>query len=256
MTGEFYRYTGEFGYELSVAIPYANALNMANKLSSTCAVEDTQPLYFFSPCHIETQDQRDEKKDYDGIPYHLAEYISKRYLNDKDWIPPDYKSKYYNNVFVFDKPILVIGNKCNKNVHTLNGEQCISLEMLDWIIRAYKDKYEIIYNRMHGEEGYIDYGDDDLIRKYGVTHIDDLTIDGSRCLTQLMLYANTNNFISVQGGQAVLCSYFNGKNIIYAKYGKEVAFNDYKNNYHRFSEAKIYHVLDDESLKKTILEQL
>ena len=38
---------------------------------------------------------------------------------------------------------------------------------------------------------------------------------------QCKIYANCEHFISVQGGNSVLCSYFGGINLIYCRRGKD-----------------------------------
>lgn len=57
----------------------------------------------------------------------------------------------------------------------------------------------------------------------------------------MMIYANCDNFISVQGGSSVFTSYFGGKNIIFAKKGGELKHNSY-NGYNKFSGSQIFHV--------------
>jgi hypothetical protein len=50
----------------------------------------------------------------------------------------------------------------------------------------------------------------------------------------------SDNFLSVQGGNSVVASFFGGRNIILAVFGDETPekYNDYS-YYHRFSNASI-----------------
>ena len=58
---------------------------------------------------------------------------------------------------------------------------------------------------------------------------------------QLLIHANCNNFISVQGGNAVLASYFGGTNIIYARKGCELSCDSYHGHYKKYSNCNIFH---------------
>ena len=56
-----------------------------------------------------------------------------------------------------------------------------------------------------------------------------------------MIHANCNNFISVQGGNAVLASYFGGTNIIYAREGSELSCDSYNGHYKKYSNCNVFH---------------
>ena len=126
----------------------------------------------------------------------------------------------------------------------------------DWIFSNYKDRYEIIYNRFRPEMGYddtvdtMDLGEWDLVSSHGITTIQDLKKDGQNYNElQLMLYANCDKFITVQGGTSILASFFGGDNIIFARKGMEIKKRSYKNWYHLFGGSKIHHALDNSALK-------
>ena len=58
------------------------------------------------------------------------------------------------------------------------------------------------------------------------------------------MFANTDHFISVQGGYSILCSYFQGTNIIYGaksalRTADEINYRTYDRCYHKFSGATI-----------------
>ena len=58
---------------------------------------------------------------------------------------------------------------------------------------------------------------------------------------QLLIHSNCNNFISVQGGNCVLASYFGGTNIIYAKKGQELSCDSYNGHYKKYSNCNVLH---------------
>ena len=56
-----------------------------------------------------------------------------------------------------------------------------------------------------------------------------------------MLHSNCEHFISVQGGNCVLASYFGGTNIIFARAGAELSCNAYNGHYKRYSNCNVLH---------------
>ena len=70
-----------------------------------------------------------------------------------------------------------------------------------------------------------------------------------------MLHANSAHFISVQGGNSVIASYFGGTNIIFCKRGTELVRSEYRLLYPKFSNAKIIYLSTSETLRRTVLEE-
>jgi ribosome-binding ATPase YchF (GTP1/OBG family) len=170
-------------------------------------------------------------------------------------LPPDYKSYYKNDEFIFDKPILIVANKYLKDPWANNKiMNNINLNTLEWIFDNYKENYEIIYNRM-SKENNLTFQDRELCKKYNIKMLENI-IKTSYNITQVKLYANAKKFISVQGGQAVLCSYFGGTNIILSQTGKDVKHKDFYKTYPRLSGAKIIWEKEIKELKKRIKENL
>jgi len=58
---------------------------------------------------------------------------------------------------------------------------------------------------------------------------------------QLLIHANCDNFISVQGGNSVLASYFGGINVIYSKRGSELVCGAYSGHYKKYSNCDVVH---------------
>jgi hypothetical protein len=147
------------------------------------------------------------------------------------WRPPPYKAIFRNPQFVFDKEILVIQNKYatepwkHKSATGTPVERpyvFIPLDVLDRLFGTLKERYQIIYNRYTEtiDASLVqDLGDFDLIsEKYpDVLTIQDLArkhrLDHDE--TQLMVYANTDRFVGVQGGGGLLMHYFGGRAVIF-----------------------------------------
>ncbi len=241
------QFYGEFGYELIAVIPYAYWLFKRNKLIFTRGVKDTKCLYYFSKNHSEL----DKKRLCLNVKSFPIGHIHKKKINKKMWEPPPYKKIYKNNRFVWDNPICVIGNK-----YTVEWSgppvNYISLEILKELFKILQKKYQIIYNRPTSidiaEDQQRDHNFQDfaILKEqfpYVITmqNLNKNNKDLSYNQIQMMIYANCNRFISVQGGNCVFTSYFGGKNIILAMRGAELKYNSY-NWYHKLSGSKIFHV--------------
>jgi len=241
------QFFGEFGYELIGVIPYAYWLHKRNKLNATKSSIDSKCLYYFSNNHLEINIKRKTVtlSDFPWGDIHIAQ------INTSQWRPPPYKSEYINKKFVWEKPICVI---CNKYTSEWEGPPInfLSIEVLSTLFKLLKERYQIIYNRPTSKNIISDdqkeffFNDLEYIKKKfpKIITIQEL-VDNNNDLTfnqlQMMIYANCDNFISVQGGSSVLTSYFGGKNIIFAKKGGELKHNSY-NWYNQFSGSQIFHV--------------
>ena len=238
----------EFGYELALILPYAYYLYENNLLNKTTSSLMSKELYYFSKNHQEKYKNRIFNNP--NVPNknpHVKE------LNYDKYIPPPYKSKYKNNYFVYDKPLLIIHNKFNlewgkKPINFIN------IKTLTEIFDLLKNKYTIIYIRPQSKN-IID--DSSCIYNLNETSLLELhnIIDGNKLYEetkkiyminnfnhfQLLIHSNCNNFISVQGGCSVLASYFGGTNIIYAKRGGELECGSYNGHYKKYSNCNVLH---------------
>jgi len=253
---EMTEYYGEFGYELISVIPYAFWLYLNNKLCITKSVKDSKAFYYFSPRHKEVGVNRTySSTSLSEFPITNIHVFS---LDTSKWVPPPYKEIYQNDQFVWSKPLCVINNK-----YMLEWGEApvnfISLEALKKTIDLLKNKYQIIYNRpikgqiVRDHMEFLDFGDYDMIKQFypEVITMAQLYKNNSNLsfnTLSLMVFSNCNNFISVQGGNSVLASYFGGINIIYAKKGKELEVKSYENWYKEFSGCEIVHVNNDAEL--------
>lgn len=252
-------YCGEFSDELNYVLPFAYWHHLNGTLKQTISCKGTKDLYFFSDNHEEKYQTRDPMFSYDNYDTpNKTNSIAKDYSK---WARVPLKKHYQNDVFVFDKPIFVIANKYNIEWDgpPLNY---FSVETLDKIITTYKNKYQIIYNRplatriVEDNSDILDLGELEWLRTAHpeVIILDDLFRENASKVNsfnhfQLMVYANSEKFLSIHGGTATLASYFGGVNIILSKGkknpaeggGLETIFNEFSTIFSEISGAKILH---------------
>lgn len=258
-------YTGEFGYELISVIPYAYWLHKRGKLKKTYACKDTKCLYYFSPHHIELDCARNFCKPH-AFP---IKNIHVRYLDTRNWLPPPYKEIYKNSEFIGEKKFLVI---CNKYNEEWGGKPVtfLSKEVLETLFTLLQESYQIIYIRplkkdVVWDSPLYEMDEHEFIRKQfpKVWVFQDIQKKHPELTfneLQLKIFANTDHFISVQGGYAIVCSYFGGTNIIYGKRNTEdltrsapeLELNAYENWYGFFSNAKIHYAGTYEALTECV----
>jgi hypothetical protein len=230
-------YDGEFGPELQTVIPYAYYLRQHHALEKTVSALDTKCLYYFSERHEERyalrRFMRPSERRSRGIP-NPDEHVPR--FNLAQWTAPPYKTKFRNERFVWRKEPVIISNKFNQ-------EWCgpprnyIDLPALERILTLLADRYQIIYCRplpgdiIWDENTARSFADSDLISQCpGVLTMQQLHTENpdlSFNELQLRVYANCERFISVQGGNSVLASYFGGTNIIYVTQGLELVRGDF-----------------------------
>ncbi len=239
-------YDGEFGYELIGVVPYAYYLHLQHLLVKTESCKDTKALYYFSPQHLETFVERRDV----GLAQFPLKHIYFDSLDTSQWVPPPYKQQYANSIFRWDKPVAVISNKYNMewNLPPINY---LTTEMLVDTVGLLRDKYQVIYNRPESKHivwdqaQKLEYDDKDVLKdKFGndvilMEEIHEQHPTLSFNTLQMMVYANTDRFVSVSGGNSILCSYFGGKNCIYAKKCEELCVSSYTNWYKYFGNAEI-----------------
>lgn len=245
---------GEFGYELLLVIPYAYYLHLKGNLKRTVSSKFTKELYFFSEDHEEKYSQRKfqrlEKLPNNTLGSTTFDFNSLNF--------PDYKTQFKNNLVTSVKPFLIVHNK-----YSLEWGKApvnfINIDTLEYIFKTYRDNYHIVYSRLGDSTGGIvpdnqhDFTRDNFISKekelletYSITKVQDLYEKYKDCASnfnhfQLLLHANCENFISVQGGTSAFVSYFGGKNLIYAVQGSEVEYELYSGFFKKVSNQNIFH---------------
>ena len=217
----------EFGYELLSAVPYAYELYLRDELTETISAPGSGPLYYFSPSHKINPAKRSwyntERARLEGLLYtfiHQPEQPKKFF--------PCYKEAYSNSEFKFDKPILCICNRYNKewDKEPINY---FDLNMLEWLFTNLKDHYEVIYfpvnlpEKLQDNEHSLKLADEKLAKKHDIKIFTSLLCGRSWNKVLLRVFANCDFFVTMNGGYAILASFFSGTNIIYSKPGKPQA---------------------------------
>lgn len=254
-------FEGEFGAELQFALPFAYWHYKNGTLKSTASFPFTKSFYFFSPGHSEQFKTRTNAGNYN---FELPRVLYSHDYNMKKWLPVPLKEHYKNDIYIYDKPILIIANRYNME---WDGPPVsfLSIETLDFIITTLKDKYTIIYNRPRPKDIVTDNSETYDLNEHQwlrsahpyVLLMDDLFEENKGNAAdfnqlQLMVYANAHHFISIHGGTSVLASYFGGINTILSVKGPEHYFKCYQRLYPQLSGATIYHARNDEDIRHYI----
>lgn len=241
----------EFSAELVLAVPYAYHLHRKGLLGTTTSVKDTKPLYFFSRDHIEQFEFRSisNEEALQGYPnnwIHHNPLVSNGragILDFSEWEMPPFKEYYKNDIFRYDKPLLIISNKYFLEWGDVPVNY-LDIETLYYLFDYLKDKYHVVYKRPKGTEyvpdqnEFLSNGSDimaevngepmsdyELCRRMDITIFQDLWKESSFSsfnLFQFKLFANCDNYISVQGGNSHICSLFGKTNVCYIKEGREL----------------------------------
>ena len=257
------KFNGEFAPELQFALPFAYWHSLNGTLKKTSSSKWSKELYFFSENHEEAFELRTNEGNYN---FETPRILYSQNYNMRKWKPVPLKKMYANDVYKFDKPMLVIANRYNME---WDGPPIsfYSKEMIEYIISNFENKYTIIYNRPRPKNIIADNSDiydldeyDWLKKMYPtVVLMEDLfsaNIGKANNFNhlQLMVYANAENFVSIHGGTATLASYFGGTNLIYSKKGPEHHFLCYQKLYPKFSGAKILHAKYEEEFKSLLIQ--
>jgi hypothetical protein len=249
---------GEFDQELRYVIPFAYWHHLNGTLEKTVSCKDTKELYFFSENHEEFYQQRDWQSAYESFEVpNMTHSISFSYAK---WSQVPFKDYYQNEIFKWDKPILIIANKYNLE---WDGPPInfFDIPVLDRIISTYGTKYQILYNRplssqiVSDNSDILDFNEYQWLKTHhpDVILINDLFSQHRELVNnfnhlQLMIYANANHFISVHGGTGTFASCFGGTNIILSKKGMEHDLNEFNTIFPALSNAKILHAKREEEI--------
>jgi hypothetical protein len=254
-------FDGEFAPELQFALPFAYWHFKNGTLKGTESAKFTKELYFFSPEHAETFETRTNEGNYN---YEMPRILYSQNYNMKKWAAVPLKDMYKNDVYKYEKPILILANRYNME---WDGPPIsfYSIELLDYIFSNLKDKYTIIYNRPKPQNITMDNSDVYDLDEFSwieTTYPDVILMEdlyqknigkaNNFNHLQMMVYANSDRFISIHGGTATLASYFGGINLILSRKGPEHHFNCYHKLYPKFSGAEILHAKTDEAVKSYV----
>lgn len=254
-------FNGEFGPELQFVLPFAYWHYKNGTLRSTKSSKFTREFYFFSDTHFEEFDNRTNEGNYN---FEVPRILYSHDYDMKKWLAVPLKKEYQNDVYVFEKPLLIIANRYNME---WNGPPIsyFDIPTLDYIVGNLKSHFTIIYNRPRPEDITEDNSETYDLNEFEwlkATHPEVLymqelyeqNIGKAKNFNhlQLMVYANANHFVSIHGGTSVLASYFEGVNLILSKQGPEHHFNCYNTLYPKLSGAKILHAKNNEDVQTYI----
>lgn len=242
----------EFGYELISVLPYAYWHYINGTLESTKSGANSESLYYFSPKHeIYTENRSWDnmiKFRKSGLP---NVYIHQSKLNTEKFLIPPFKEIYKNDIYKYDKPIICICNRYNRewNHEPINY---FDLECLKHLFETLQDKYQIVYfatsipEELQDSAHSIDLGDYEFAKQYPKVIIFQDLVKDSWNETMLKVFANCEKFITMNGGYSILACFFGGQNIIYSKPGepetREIKTGSFWRWYPEFNNTQIKYV--------------
>ena len=249
-------YRGEFGMEMIVNVPWAYHKSKHCRVY-TKGVPGTKYMYFFSYNHtIKTEDRTWPAKLPDGNPFKSDKVHLKDFPYDTEWLAPSFKEFFIRpdiSELLNDKPLVVIMNKYKLEWQSTEPINFMSIELLRDVLTYLVPKYSILYKRytnmelqdeMQRREGLHNFEDKKMIRQEFPTVVlyDDLQVGLTDVEDQNLLLFGimslSDRFLSVQGGSAVVSSYFGGQTTIFIRYGMELSSGDH-NYFHRFSNSSV-----------------
>lgn len=281
----------EFSFELVLVVPFAYWAHTQGKLTGVYSSVDMRPFYYFSDKFVAKYKNRTIDNDLAGMNKLHKLYGANNWLhginpieepgvlNYKKWIIPPYKEYYKNDEIKFNKPFVVISNQYNIE-RGLLPQRYFNISFLYEMFNYFTESgYKVIYKRPKNTEFVIDQNemhtrqnklnlvenvegigiiDDHQLTEYyeDVILFDDLhkqNLHYDYNTLQLKTFANAEGFISVAGGSAMLCAFFQKPTIIYSTVGRE-NLSDYWNKnayYQMISNNNAHPVIDDqEDIKK------
>jgi len=243
-------FSGEFTPDIAFALPFAYWHYKNGTLLSTEDANYTRELYFFSPDHKESFDTRTTEGNYN---FETPRILYSQNYNMSKWTQVPLKEMYSNDIYVYDKPTLIVANRYNME---WDGPPVsfLSVPYLKNVFDRYKDKYQIIYNRPRPANITNDNSDIYDLNEYDwieenypeIILMENLYKENKAACRnfnhlQLMVYANANHFLSTHGGTGALASYFGGVNILLSKKGGEHHFGCFHKLYPKLSGALVLH---------------
>jgi hypothetical protein len=222
----------EFGYELSMMLPYAYYLWNKKANVKVKTYLEMAPFYPFLKSSQMTFYSSNSPRRY-GYPNNIkiADFHSQQHHTC--WLFPDYSEYYVPLKLNTDRPLLCIFNKYTSEwghapINFLN------INSLESLFALFQYKYQVIYIHPNPSQITEDHQKSypfqevkKLIDTYNVLTPYDFMINSdltyNECQIRLML--SCKNRLSVQGGNAMIASLSAGKNYIFCKKGKELDYN-------------------------------
>eukprot|EP00271_Cylindrocystis_brebissonii_P000732 TRINITY_DN1095_c0_g1_i6.p1 TRINITY_DN1095_c0_g1~~TRINITY_DN1095_c0_g1_i6.p1 ORF type:complete len:443 (-),score=37.06 TRINITY_DN1095_c0_g1_i6:173-1501(-) len=258
-------FQGEFGYELMVVLPFAYYHFLQGTLGRTksCGDSSTALLYWFSERHEHVEGcARDDYKN-QVAPYGWTGGLHKSRIPPQ-WYPPPLAAHFREWGKLWKIPphskLIIISNKLS-NEWFKGPINIIDIPTLKQTIQSYIEAdFYVIYNRAGNavpedkwqvvDSSGLRLDDYKIIRKLRLQEpyrsrlrlVQDIAdehpgLSFNEC--QFRIMARSKCFLSVQGGNSIVSSYFGGTNIIFARRGFELDFKAYHRAYHQLAGTSI-----------------
>ena len=249
-------YRGEFGMEMRVLVPWAYHKSQHCRVY-TKGVPGTKYMYFFSYNHTIKKENRTWTNLPEGNPFQSEIVYHKDFPYDTEWLAPNFKDFFIRpDIYELlnDKPLVVIMNKYRKEWQYKEPVNFMSIDLLRNILTYLTPKYSILYKRhtdielqddRQRRKGIHNLKDKELIRKEfpAVVLYDDLQAGLTDVEDQNLLLFGvmslSDRFLTIQGGSAVISSYFGGSTTIFIRAGPEASAESSYNYFHRFSNSSV-----------------
>ena len=247
----------EFGIELALAVPYAYHLHKEGKLEGVVTSKGMSPYYYFCDNVKEEFQSRTINNKLAGLETLPNDWIhginsleEPGVLDYNEWEVPNYSEHFKNDEYNFDRPTIFINNKLNLE-HGETPYGFFDIETLNTLFIILNAKgYNVVYKRAAmNQKGFtIDENEINSIRAgikdiqadvkgvgvitdyqlcdyhENVTWLDNIVKENYN-ESQLKVMANCEGFITVCGGNSILCSMFQKPTISYVHKGKELRRN-------------------------------
>jgi len=247
---------GEFGIELRLFVPWAYYKSIHGCLQiSTSGMRGSKYMYWFSDTHtmVSKSSHRIPQSLPENNPFRAinVHFHDDKFPSDAEWQSPPYKDFFTNPEMVEtfeEKPLVIIQNKYTEEWEG-SPVNFMSKELLIRVLEYLTPNYTVLYKRytdkaLADNQEIFDLGEKSDIREKfsSVVFYEDiqegLIDENDQNLLTFALMSLANHFLSVQGGTAVISSYFGGRSTILIKHGKEIHSGDYT-YFHRFSNATV-----------------
>jgi hypothetical protein len=218
-------------------------------------------MYWFSDKHtIKWLWTRRSLKLPPGNPFNSTSVHIPDFPLDTDWQAPPFK-EFFARPEILQllerKPLVIIQNKYTAEWDN-EPSNFMDVDLLTDLLEYLTPKYTVLYKRftaksLKDHQAIKDLGEKPLIREKfpsvvfyedlqkGLTDVDDQN------LLLFGLMSLSDRFLSVQGGTAVVSSYFGGSSTILIKRGHERKTGEY-GYFHRFSNATVVWENTDEKI--------
>jgi hypothetical protein len=274
----------EFGYEIACAVPYAYWLHKQGKLGKLKVCKGMKPFYYFADDVEEVFNERslDNSVGLKDVPnkwLHNSEAGDRRngVIDYSEWECPPFREHYKNNIFDDLKPFVVVNNIFN--IEPGDGGfrpyRYFDIKNLCEIFSYLINKgYNVVYKRPDNSEFTLDQNEE-FTNRHDVTSKLKGEIDGHGLVNDwelcglienvhlindlvdkhnmdystfnLKLFAETEGFVTINGGGSQFCACFGKPMVIYTTKGPELrpGYLEQDDSYIKMlSKADIYPVFD------------